>query len=83
MRGSSLIMCHSGDAAEPTWSLPARVQQVQDIGTYVLVSLDAAGKNLKARLSPEATAPRVGDTVGAQVLNAHTCCYDTNEELLA
>ena len=64
-------------------SLPARVQQVQDIGTYVLVSLDAAGKNLKARLSPEATAPRVGDTVGAQVLNAHTCCYDTNEELLA
>jgi len=64
-------------------SLPARVQQVQDIGTYVLVSLDTAGQSLKARLSPDAAAPRVGDTVGAQVLNTHTCCYNPNEELMA
>jgi glycerol transport system ATP-binding protein len=63
-------------------SLPARVVQVQDIGTYVLVSLDAAGKTLKARIAPDATAPRVGDTVGAQVLGAHTCFYK-NEELVA
>jgi glycerol transport system ATP-binding protein len=78
IRPEYLGLVPPGDAG----SLPARVRQVQDIGTYVLVSLDAAGMNLKARLSPEAAAPRVGDTVGAQVLNAHTCCYNQNEELV-
>jgi glycerol transport system ATP-binding protein len=79
IRPEYLALVPPGEAG----SLPARVQQVQDIGTYVLVSLDAAGQSLKARLSPEAAAPRVGDTVGAQVLNAYTCCYNQNEELMA
>ena len=48
-----------------------------------LVNLDTTNKNLKTHLSPETTAPHVDDTVDAQMLNAHTCCYDTNEELLA
>jgi glycerol transport system ATP-binding protein len=63
-------------------TLPATVRQVQDIGTYLLVTCDAAGQTLKARLAPDAPAPRVGSALGLQVLNAHTCCY-LNEELMA
>ncbi len=63
-------------------SLPATVQKVQDIGTYCLVTLDAAGQTLKARLAPDADLPAVGDGVGLQVLGEHTCFYK-NEELVA
>jgi glycerol transport system ATP-binding protein len=63
-------------------TLPATVRQVQDIGTFLLVTCDAAGTTLKARLAPDATAPTVGSHVGLQVLNQHTCCYQ-NEELIA
>ena len=62
-------------------SLPARVLKVQDIGTYFLVTLDAAGQALKARLAPDASLPAVGDQVGVQVLGEHTCFYK-NEELV-
>jgi len=63
-------------------TLPATVRQVQDIGTYLLVTCDAAGQTLKARVAPDAPAPSVGSAIGLQVLNAHTCCY-LNEELMA
>jgi glycerol transport system ATP-binding protein len=63
-------------------TLPATVRQVQDIGTYLLVTCEAAGQTLKARLAPDASAPSVGSAIGLQVLNAHTCCY-LNEELMA
>ncbi len=63
-------------------TLPATVQKVQDIGTYFLVTLDASGQTLKARLAPDAALPAVGDEVGAQVLGEHTCFY-RNEELVA
>ncbi|MBQ0946544.1 ABC transporter ATP-binding protein [Ideonella sp. 4Y16] len=62
-------------------TLPAQVRQVQDIGTYQLVTLDAAGQALKARLSPEAVPPATGDDVGLQVLGAHSCFY-RDEELI-
>ena len=63
-------------------ALPATVRQVQDIGTYLLVTCDVAGQTLKARLAPDATPPAVGDRVGLQVLGEHTCYYK-NEELMA
>jgi glycerol transport system ATP-binding protein len=63
-------------------TLSATVRQVQDIGTYQLVTCDAAGTVLKARLAPDAQAPAVGSHVGLQVLNPHTCYYQ-NEELMA
>lgn len=63
-------------------TLPATVQRVQDIGTYCLATLDAAGQTLKARLAPDAPWPAVGDRVGLQVLGEHTCFYQ-NEELVA
>jgi glycerol transport system ATP-binding protein len=78
IRPEYLSLAPRGAAA----TLPATVQKVQDIGTYFLVTLDAAGQTLKARLAPDAAVPAVGDPVGAQVLGEHTCFYK-NEELVA
>jgi glycerol transport system ATP-binding protein len=77
IRPEYLSLAPHGAAA----TLPATVQKVQDIGTYFLVTLDAAGQTLKARLAPDAALPAVGDQVGAQVLGEHTCFYK-NEELV-
>jgi glycerol transport system ATP-binding protein len=62
-------------------ALPAVVRQVQDIGTYWLVSCDAGGSALKVRLAPETLPPSVGDTVGLHLLGENTCFYK-NEELV-
>jgi glycerol transport system ATP-binding protein len=62
--------------------LNATVRQVQDIGTYVLVSCEAGTLKLKARLASDAAQPAVGDTVGLRLLGRHTCFY-RNEELVA
>jgi glycerol transport system ATP-binding protein len=60
----------------------ATVRQVQDIGTYVLVSCEAGALRLKARLAIDAAPPAVGERVGLRVLDRHTCFY-RNEELVA
>jgi glycerol transport system ATP-binding protein len=78
IRPEYLALAPHGAAA----TLPATVQKVQDIGTYFLVTLDAGGQALKARLAPDAALPAVGDAVGVQVLGEHTCFYK-NEELVA
>jgi glycerol transport system ATP-binding protein len=62
-------------------SLPATVTQVQDIGTYVLVTCRAGEQTLKARLAPDAVIPAAGSNVRLKVLGAHTCFY-SNEELV-
>ena len=62
-------------------AVSVRVQQVQDIGTYWLVSCDASGAPLKLRLAPDVSPPAVGSTVGLQLLGDNTCFYQ-NEELL-
>ncbi|MEK8030575.1 ABC transporter ATP-binding protein [Ideonella sp. DXS29W] len=61
--------------------LPATVVQVQDIGTYVLVTCRAGKQTLKARLAPDAVIPATGASVRLKVLGAHTCFY-ANEELV-
>ena len=63
-------------------TLPAMVAQVQDIGTYFLVTLRMGSQTLKARLAPDASLPVVGSTVGARVAGEHTCYY-RNEEWVA
>ena len=70
------------DAPGTAGSLPATVRQVQDIGTYFLVTLDLAGQRLKSRLPADAVPPAAGSPVGARLLGAHTCFY-ANEELVA
>jgi glycerol transport system ATP-binding protein len=67
-----------GDAG----ALPAEVTQVQDIGTYLMLTATVAGQPVKARLAPEARAPERGQTVWLQLVGEHTCFYK-DEELVA
>jgi glycerol transport system ATP-binding protein len=70
--------------AEPNsaGALPALVRQVQDIGTYLMLTAAIGGHPLKARLPLEAAAPKAGDTVWLRVVGEHTCFYK-DEELVA
>ena len=70
--------------AEPgaAGALPCKVVQVQDIGTYLMMTARVGEHTLKARFSPEMQLPSAGDTVWLKVLGDHTCLYQ-NEELLA
>ena len=67
---------------EQAGALPCTVSQVQDIGTYLMLTAKVGEHTLKARFSPETRLPSAGDTVWLQVLGEHTCFYQ-NEELLA
>jgi glycerol transport system ATP-binding protein len=66
-------------AGEPG-ALPATVRQVQDIGTYLLVTLEAAGTRSRPACPPKPrrrpSAPRWGAAAGRT-------CYYRNEELIA
>jgi glycerol transport system ATP-binding protein len=70
-------------------TLTATVQRVQDIGTYTVVTCQTVdsdtgmdGQTVKVRLPDEVAVPAVGETVGLQVHNAHTCFYGPDEELV-
>ena len=63
-------------------ALPCTVVQVQDIGTYLMLTARVGEHTLKARFAPEARLPSAGDTAWLQVLGTHTCFYQ-NEQLLA
>jgi glycerol transport system ATP-binding protein len=67
-------------AADAPGALPAQVTQAQDIGTHVMLTASIGGLLLKARLPPDASAPRVGDAVWLEVVGEHTCFY--REEVL-
>lgn len=71
-------------AAASPGALPGTVAQVQDIGTYWLVTakLAAGDATVRARVAPEGTMPRPGETVWLGVVGRHTCFY-RNEELVA
>ena len=58
-------------------TLPAVITQAQDIGTYWLVTATVAGSDtpVRARLSPQATIPKVGEAVALGLLGSHTCFY--------
>jgi glycerol transport system ATP-binding protein len=66
---------------DPT-ALPVEVIQVQDVGTYWLVTANCGGTPLRARLGPGDARPRVGDRVWLKVTGAHTCYYGAAEELI-
>lgn len=63
-------------------TIAATVQQVQDIGTYVLVTCKIGQEAVRVRLSPETVRPATGATVYLQLLDTHTCFY-RNEELVS
>ncbi len=70
--------------AEPGQSgvLPARVERIQNVGTYVLLTAGVGEHIVRARLDVYARLPQVGDTVGLVLLGPHSCFYQ-NDELLA
>jgi len=70
--------------AEPqqAGAVPCTVVQVQDIGTYLMLTAKVGEHTLKARFTPETRLPSAGDAVWLQVLGEHTCFYQ-NEQLLA
>jgi glycerol transport system ATP-binding protein len=55
---------------EEAGALPATVAQAQDVGTHVLLTGRVGTHTLKARLAPEAVAPRPGETAWLRVLGA-------------
>ena len=63
-------------------AVPARVRQVQDVGTHLMLSAEVQGTVLKARLGVEWLKLAVGDEVWLQLLGQHTCFY-VNEELVS
>ena len=69
------------DEPQAPGCVPAQVLRTQDVGTFGLVTLSAAGQTLKARLPADAALPATGATVGARVVCSHTCFYQ-NEVLL-
>jgi glycerol transport system ATP-binding protein len=69
-------------ASDDPSALAATVMQVQDIGTYFLLSCRAGEHLLKVRLAPDSTVPAPGSAVRLQVLGEHTCFY-ADEELIA
>jgi len=58
-------------------ALAAVVTQAQDIGTYWLVTakVDGSDAPVRARLSPQASIPKVGEAVSLALLGSHTCFY--------
>lgn len=77
-----------GPADDPAL-LRATVRQLQDVGTYWLLTAQADGADattpitLKARLPSQALPPAVGDSVGLRLLGEHSCFYGADERLLA
>ncbi len=65
-------------------ALAAEVVQVQDIGTYQLLTARVDGSLLRARLSAERGAiPQSGEIVWLAVLGPHTCFYGRDHQLIA
>ena len=70
-------------APDAVGAVAATVTQVQDIGTYWLVTSTVGdGAIVRARLSPDETIPKVGSAVWLKIIGAHTCFYK-DEELVA
>jgi len=70
------------EAGDPT-ALPAQVVQLQDVGTYRLLTARVGEQMLRARLDPELPASGRGDRVWLKVTGAHTCYYGRDDRLLA
>ncbi len=80
VRPEYVALAAPGDAG----ALHASVRQVQDIGTYwLLTAVLADGSVVRARLRPEQAVPQPGAAVWLALFGAHTCFYNAAEELVA
>lgn len=62
-------------------ALPAVVTNLQDIGTFAMLTATIDGIKLKVRLGLDDLQPSIGETVWLKVLCSHACFYK-NEELV-
>ena len=69
-------------APDAPGALAAEVTQVQDIGTYLILTATVAGQTMKTRLAPDTPVPQRGEAIWLQVMGEHTCFYK-NEEWVA
>jgi glycerol transport system ATP-binding protein len=60
----------------------AVVRQVQDIGTWWLLTAQLGDATVRARLAADAAVPRAGDTVQLQLVGRHTCFYAADDTLI-
>jgi len=63
-------------------ALAARVQQLQDIGTYWLLTARLGEATVRARLSADAPTPAIGSEVWLQLVGDRTCFYAGDETLI-
>ena len=68
--------------AHSTGALAARVHQVQDLGTCLMLTCESEGMMVKCKWPADHLTPPLGSFVHLQVLGPHTCFY-RNEELVA
>jgi glycerol transport system ATP-binding protein len=68
-------------ADDPT-ALPIEVLQMQDVGTYWLLTARCGEVPLRARLDPDAAVPKAGERVWLKVTGAHTCYYGADQHLI-
>lgn len=59
--------------------IEAVVHQLQDVGTYVLMTCHVNQEIVRVRLSPQSARASAGETVYLKVLDAHTCFYHDEE----
>ena len=69
------------DADDPS-ALPVEVLQLQDVGTYWLLTARCGEMTLRARLDRDAPVPRIGERVWLQVTGARTCYYGSDDRLI-
>jgi glycerol transport system ATP-binding protein len=65
-----------------TGAAAAQVQQVQDVGTYLLLTARVGDSTVRSRLPADAAAPTPGSTVWLQVLGPHSCWYAADDTLM-
>ncbi len=69
-------------ASDAAGAVPARVRQVQDVGTHLMLTAEVMGGRVKARLGVESPELVPGNEVWLQLVGEHTCFY-VNEELVS
>ena len=78
VRPEYVTLARAGDAG----ALQATVVQVQDIGTYWLLTARIGEATVRARLTPDTVMPAIGDSVWLGVVGTHTCFYAQDETLI-
>jgi glycerol transport system ATP-binding protein len=79
IRPEYVVMTEAGAVG----ALPVAVRQIQDIGTYWLLTAHAGETVVRARLHLASAAPCIGSSIWLQVLGPHTCFYGADQQLIA